>query len=211
MVTLLMPATAYADSSKGAMTHDRATVSVHSDSVHQNKEYTVNASMVDLFGNPFFSGFDLVSSSGKHYERDWHYDNIFSGTCTFTNIPAGKYTIQFYYSTYHPLTKYIEVQHDRNVRVRLSTPTYTISGTALDSTGQPLAHDEVLLVAPYNTGGYWPATNSDGTFTLSGIPNGTYTLEISNGWSNNMPSVLLSEQVTVNNGDVDLGTLTATN
>lgn len=64
-----------------------------------------------------------------------------------------------------------------------------------DGTGAPIPFALVSL----NPGNYETATEPDGTFNLTGIPNGTYTLEvIATGYQNN------SFEVTVKGTDMDL-------
>lgn len=188
-----------------------STVSGQHAGRHSDQQYTVQVSMVDKDGDPFFSGFDLVDQNGNHYSRNWQYDNTNTGTCTFTGLPAGRYSIQFYYSTYHAQTPQIVVEHDRSVTVRLATETYTISGTVVDNSGAPLPDEQVLLEDPTNLGGYWPSTDANGEFHLTGVPNGTYTVEVVNGWTNDGPVVVTSQQVIVDNGNVELGSLVASN
>jgi len=83
-----------------------------------------------------------------------------------------------------------------------SEPTYSVSGTVTDNTGSGLAGVALTL-----TPGGFPATaNSHGNYTISGVPDGSYTLTPSLGSWYFVPP---NRPVTVSGGDVSGQNFTA--
>ncbi|UPU38279.1 carboxypeptidase regulatory-like domain-containing protein [Geomonas paludis] len=100
-----------------------------------------------------------------------------TGTFTITGILAGTYTVSVYKSGYNKLTvPNYTVSGNRSGAVFYLTPvpTYYVSGTVRSgsSTG-PVVSGATVSIA-----GKTATTSSTGSFTISGIPAGTYTVTI---------------------------------
>ncbi|KIL37327.1 hypothetical protein SD71_01165 [Cohnella kolymensis] len=148
------------------------------------EKHRVSGTMVDVNGKTFFSGFELISSNGTHYPRTT--GNTETGAFTFEQIPNGTYDVHFYYNGYKvdsPKQITINGSDITDLQVKLSVPTFTVSGKATFADGTAMAHQGISLIDPHNIGGYWQGTNEQGEFTISGIAPGEYTLQIgqSNG------------------------------
>ncbi|KQX51944.1 MSCRAMM family protein [Paenibacillus sp. Root444D2] len=161
--------------------------------------HSISGVMVDSNNKPFFSGVQLIDGSGKRYSRS--SGDLTNGSFTFTNIPNGTYTINYYFPTYvidSPNQVTVSGNDVTGVIIKLAVPTYTISGQVVDNSGLPIRNERVLLKDPHNVGGYWQPTGNDGSFTLGGIVPGSYTILIGN-----LDSPLATANVTVTDYDIN--------
>jgi uncharacterized coiled-coil protein SlyX len=140
--------------------------------------HSVSGTMVDSNGKPFFSGFALYGTNGSRFS----ISNVNNGTFAFNDIPDGTYNVRFYFGSYtidSPKQITVAGADITGVTIKLTVPTYSISGQAIKSDGSLLGNHAVTLKDNSgNIGGYWPRTNSDGTFNLQGIAPGQYTLQV---------------------------------
>jgi hypothetical protein len=99
------------------------------------------------------------------------------GTYRLTNIPAGTYTLTptLANATFTPTTRSVVVTNADSTGQDFTATkvTYTISGMVKDEDDQGVA--DVTITA---SGGYTAKTTSDGTYRLTNIPAGTYTLTL---------------------------------
>jgi hypothetical protein len=153
--------------------------------------------MEDVNGNRFVSGITLRDQNGKRY----HYSGLKSeGNFKFVDIPSGIYTPSYFFKEYiieSPQKINVESNID-HLTIKLAVPTYSVSGKAVSSTGEALADQGIHLRNQLgNTGSYWPRTSEDGSFTMTGIPPGTYFVGIG---SPHEPIAI--QEITVVDGDV---------
>jgi acyl-coenzyme A thioesterase PaaI-like protein len=113
------------------------------------------------------------------------------GYYTVMDIPTGSYLVYFWAGDIGYISEFYNDKSDcasvDTVPVTLTPTTYidavltlggSISGTVTDSQGNPIAYVEVDV---YDTSGNWvsytPYTLLDGTYTVTGIPTGSYKVE----------------------------------
>jgi hypothetical protein len=162
--------------------------------------YTVSGKLVDSEGKSFYTYFYL-SNGNKRFGA---YGK--NGEFSVPNVPNGTYKIEFGIEPYQSLlaTSDEVVVNGSNIEgleIKLNAPTYSASGKAVDKNGKPVANQVIHFYNPFNSG--WGGfggltTNSDGTFLVTGLPNGTYLLKFGNDAHN----PLAQGQVTIKNGDV---------
>ncbi|MBP3965303.1 S-layer homology domain-containing protein [Paenibacillus lignilyticus] len=142
--------------------------------------YSVSVQVVDVNGEAVNTGVYL-----RGEDRDYPVTNADreAGIYTFNQIPNGSYKIMFHYSGYKLQTSNkitVKGSNLSKIALRLSVPTYTLRGTAVDAGGNPLADLPVRLITSSNDGSYWPGTDADGEFKLTDIAPGSYTVVIGN-------------------------------
>jgi predicted outer membrane repeat protein len=109
-----------------------------------------------------------ITTSGGHTTK-----TASDGTYSLT-VPKGSYTLTPTLTSYFftPKTRSVAVTDaDKPGQDFTATKTYVISGVVKDTNGKGVA--SVLITA---TGGYTATTASDGTYRLTAIPAGSYTL-----------------------------------
>ncbi len=164
--------------------------------------HTVTVQEHDAAGHPIFVSLSLIPVNGSAPIEDNPQDSVpTSNRVVFTNLPDGTYRVVPAVPEYHiasPTTLTIGPTGPTAVNLHVSGDTYTIAGTAI-ANNQLLSHAPVTLTD--TSGITWSddwSTRANGFFVLRGIPDGTYTLTIGT-------SSPIKQQVTVNNGNVNLG------
>ena len=113
------------------------------------------------------------------------------GVYTISGVPAGSYTVTYSLSGYTAKTQTVNLASDSSVLVTLvaiAAPTYTLSGTARSSTGGTLSGVSVNVGAVASG-----VTDASGTYTISGIPAGTYSVTYAlSGYASQTVSVNVS-------------------
>lgn len=164
----------------------------------QATTYSVEGTMVDANGQPFFSPIYLVSTGGVMYHSGAF--DASSGAFSWTDIPSGTYSVRFgmpEFTIASPLQVVVNGSDVSGLTFKLATPVYNVSGNAT-ANGQPIANQMITLEVSNGTyGGYWGNTDSEGNFTIHGLPNGTYGVVIG---ASGAP--LASGEFTVSNGNL---------
>lgn len=167
--------------------------------------HTVTVMENDSAGHPIFVSLSLIPVNGGQPIADNAQDsNPTSHRVVFTGVPDGTYRVVASVPEYHignPTMLTMGPNGPTMINLEVAGDTYSISGTAIVNnrlfTNQPIS-----LTDP--SGITWSddwSTGSNGSFVLRGIPNGTYTLTIGS-------TSPVKQQVTVNDGNVNLGYLT---
>jgi peptidoglycan hydrolase CwlO-like protein len=165
--------------------------------VSGKSSYSIKVTMLDVNGKEFYHPM-ILDGNEKRY---WLSGE--NGVFYFRNILNGTYNLQFFsthYENVNTTSNQVQINgSDIDIVVQLSVNTYSVSGTALQSDGSPFAKTKVMIRDSY--GGGWGGhlfTNLDGTFTIPGLPNGTYKVELGDDPQN----PVASGYVTVEDGDV---------
>jgi hypothetical protein len=114
------------------------------------------------------------------------------------------YTVDFQLQPYHNLLTtpdeiVVNGSNIEGLEIKINARTYSVSGIAKDKDGNLLANERIHIFSPSTSGwGGRPTTNPDGTFTVKGLPNGTYLLK----FGQNPSDPIAQGEVTINNGDV---------
>ena len=100
-----------------------------------------------------------------------------SGYYETTSLPAGTYTVSVYKAGYErPSDRTLTVPPSfTHLDFFLSRATYTIGGRVTDDAGSALAGVTVNLSGPTNSSA---TTGSDGRYTYTGLPAGTYSVSV---------------------------------
>ncbi|WP_308637395.1 S-layer homology domain-containing protein [Paenibacillus silvisoli] len=140
--------------------------------------YAVTVRVVDAEGNPVSTGLYL-KGQGRNYPVD-RQDTV-SGTYYFSNIPNGAYSLAFHYTSYELQSPSKVTVNNGNVKqivLQLAVPTFTVQGSVIDAAGNPVSNKRIWLVTSTNNGSYWPKTDESGSFTLTDVAPGSYTLVV---------------------------------
>ncbi|MBF0567445.1 MAG: Ig-like domain repeat protein [Nitrospirae bacterium] len=103
--------------------------------------------------------------------------NLVDGTYSFTNLPAGNYTVTPILTGYAfsainlPLA--ISGNSTGNDFIVTAASTYTVTGTIRDNSSNPIVGVTVALTGTDNG---TTATDSNGLYMITGVSNGTYTV-----------------------------------
>jgi len=98
-----------------------------------------------------------------------------NGTFSITGVTAGTYTLAISATGYTPYTSSITLNANQTIVAALTPASYTLTGTVHSGspTGPGLAGATVAVAGKTAT------TAGDGTFSISGISGGTYTMVVS--------------------------------
>jgi alpha-tubulin suppressor-like RCC1 family protein len=123
------------------------------------------------------------------------------GNYLFANVPNGSYTLTPTLTGFGftPASRSVTVNNSTFTNQDFTISAYTISGRVATTSGTPMANVSITL-NPKPAGATSPVpTNSAGYYTLSGVPNGSYTVTPSQSGVTFTPA---SRAVTVNNAAV---------
>jgi formylglycine-generating enzyme required for sulfatase activity/uncharacterized membrane protein YgdD (TMEM256/DUF423 family) len=126
--------------------------------------------------------------SGAFYSTTTDLD----GDYNLSGLPTGVYTVTASHSSYSFIldNRTVTLPPDATSVVFTGTlKTYSISGQAVDGSSHPISGVTISAGTGYITG-----TNTSGNYTLSGLPNGTYTITASH---NNYNFVPISRTITL--------------
>ncbi len=167
--------------------------------------HTVTVMENDAAGHPIFVSLALIPVNGGPVIADnIQESNPTSNRVVFTSVPDGTYRVVASVPEYHvgnPTMLTIGPNGPTAINLAVSGDTYSIAGTAI-ANNRLFTDQPITLTDP--SGITWSddwSTGSTGSFVLQGIPNGTYTLAIGSASP-------VKQQVTVNNGNVNLGYIT---
>ena len=161
--------------------------------------HTVTIKVTD--GTDPISGATVVLKDGT---TDYRATDNNDGTYTVANVPNGTYTISVTNATgYQDNTAdSVTVSNaDAEATVTLTedtaTATHTVTIKVTDGT-DPISGATVVLKD--GTTDYRATDNNDGTYTVANVPNGTYTISVTNatGYQDNT-----ADSVTVSNADAE--------
>ncbi len=131
--------------------------------------YTIAGTVIDNNGDPL-AGVTISTDGGSHTAT-----TNGNGTYTITGLLTNTYTIQaekFGY-TFTPATRLVSVPPDATGKKFTATPsTANLSGKVTSEDGSPISGVEIAL-----TNGMTTTTGSDGSYTFSKLPKGTYTIQ----------------------------------
>jgi TolA-binding protein len=162
--------------------------------------YKVSGKLVDSEGKSFYTAFTLRDQTNNFYQVYGDENGFYS-----PNLPNGIYSVNFQLQPYHNLLTTPDeiVVNGSNIdglEIKINAPTYSVSGIAKDKDGNLLTNERIHIFSPSTSGwGGRPTTNPDGTFTVKGLPNGTYLLK----FGQNPSDPIAQGEVTINNGSVE--------
>lgn len=133
--------------------------------------YTISGRVTDSNGDPV-ANVSITDGSGRTTSSDYN------GNYTFTGIPAGPYTLTPSKSgnSFTPTTQVGSVPPNAVNRNFTAVPeaTYTVSGRVTYLDGQPISGVTVT-----DAGGRSGVSDSNGDYTIIGVPKGNYALTAS--------------------------------
>ncbi|WP_442596759.1 hypothetical protein [Neobacillus sp. D3-1R] len=172
----------------------------------ENQKYKVTGRLLDSEGKAFYTYFYLMDEKNNTFPSF----GTQNGEYYIPDLPNGKYKIRFWIEPYQSLLIsedeiVISGSNIEELELKISEPTFTASGVALGSNGSPLGNQRIHIFDPNNTGwggyieGGRPKTDSDGSFSVTGLPNGTYRFNVGYDWKN----PLATGVITINNGNAE--------